>query len=176
MKIIRFQRNFLFVIPLSFLTMVLFWGTTFSFKARADASCNALLSDLSQYLQGYPSSVSVLHMTNYQANKQWWGGYTQEILSRSANGHLEGSGSRLISTRTIEVGNPSPGGFGGPTQPFSIKEPDPMSYDIDPQSGKITFQGRYGPYDMTCLGNKFAIVNTWDSLETFTFDKFLRPR
>jgi hypothetical protein len=116
-------------------------------------------------------------MTNYQANQQGWGGYTEIRLGRSANGHLVGSGSRLISTRTIPLGNLSGGGFDTrPRQPFSIQEPDPMSYDIDPQSGKITFQGQYGPYDMTCLGNKFAIVNTWDSLETFTFFKTRGPR
>lgn len=118
------------------------------------------------------------HMTNYQANQQSWGGYTETRLDRSANGHLVGSGSRLISTRTIPLGNPSTGGGFDtrPMQPFSIKEPDPMSYDIDPQSGQITFQGQYGPYDMTCIANKFAIVNTWDSLETFTFSKWSGPK
>jgi hypothetical protein len=151
--------------------MVLLWGTTFSSKARADASCNALLSDLNQHLQLPRGEVGVLHMTNYQANNQWWGGYTGPSLQRDKNGHLIGKGNRLISSRTITIGS----GF-GQLQPFSIKTPDPMSYDIDPQSGKITFQGQYSPYDMTCLGNKFAIVNTSDSLETFTFSKGFAPK
>jgi hypothetical protein len=30
---------------------------------------------------------------------------------------------------------------------------------------------RYGPYDMTCISDKFAIVNTFDSIETFLFIK-----
>lgn len=175
MKIIRFRRNLLFVISLIFLTTALLWGTTFSFKARADESCDALLSDLSQYLQFPNNEVTVLHMTNYQANQQWWGGYTKTTLARSANGHLVGNGSRLISTRLIQL--PGGGPFGGPSQPFSIREPDPISYDINPQSRKITFQGQY-THDMTCIGNKFVIVGIGggDALESFTFSKSAGPR
>jgi hypothetical protein len=110
-------------------------------------------------------------MTNYQAKGQWWGGWTQTSLRKSQNGHLVGTGSRLISSRLINIGGE---GF-GQSQPFNIKAPDPISYDIDPQ-GKITFQGQYGPYQMTCLDNKFAIVNSGDSIETFTFSKSTGPR
>ena len=92
---------------------------------------------------------------------------------------IVGSGSRLISTRTIPLGDPSTrGGFDTrPRQPFSIQEPDPMSHDIDPQTGKITFQGQY-THDMTCIGNKFAVVGIagGDALETFTFAKSIAPR
>lgn len=159
-------RYFFFGIFLLLLT------TKFSFEARADVSCNSLLSDLNQHLQFPPNEVAVLHMTNYQANQQWWGGYTETRLRRSQNGHLVGEGSRLISSRSIDLGGGGP--FGGQSQPFSVRNPDPISYDINPQ-GKITFQGQYGPYEMTCLGNKFVIVNTGDSIETFTFTKSTGP-
>ena len=147
-------------------------GHPFDFQLKTDTSCNALLSDLSQHLQTSLGEVTVLHMTNYQAQEQWWGGWTQTRLRRSQNGHLVGTGSRLISSRSIDLGGGGP--FGGQSQPFSVRSPDPMSYDIDPQ-GKITFQGQYGPYQMTCLDNKFAIVNSGDSIETFTFSKSTGP-
>lgn len=173
MKLIRFQWKIFLFIFLVFLAIPIFWGTTFSSKARADESCNALLADLSQYLQFPANEVVMLHMTNYQNNQQWWGGYTKTSLSRSANGHLIGSGDRLISTRLIIL----PGNGFRPSQPFSIREPDPISYDIDPRTGKITFQGQY-THDMTCIGNKFALVGIegGDAFETLTFSKDTGPR
>ena len=39
----------------------------FDVAIKTDTSCNALLSDLSQYLQFPSNEVAVLHMTNYQA-------------------------------------------------------------------------------------------------------------
>jgi hypothetical protein len=170
MSKIRFKRNFFLVISWFSLTTVFSWGTTFSLRARADASCQPLLSNLSQHLQLPRGEVYMLHMTNYQANNQWWGGYADISLRRSNNGHLIAQGNRLISSRTTTLGR----GF-GQLQPFSIRQPEPITYDIDPQSGTITFLGQYGPYDMTCIGNKFAIVNTSDSLETFTFSKGFAP-
>jgi hypothetical protein len=175
-KRIKHPRNFLFPISLFFWTMI------FSFKASADTSCNVLLSDLANHLKSPTGQVSLQHLTNYQANGQWWGGYTTVSLrlsriGRVGNEDLVGSGSRLISSRFINLGG---GGF-GQSQPFSVRQPDPMSYVISIrkvgiQTGTITFQGKYGPYDMTCLGDKFAIVNTGDSIETFTFSKSFGPR
>ena len=142
------------------------------FLPQADASCTALLTDLSDHLNFSSNTVTVIHMTNYQANNQWWGGYTQINLYRNNNGHLVGSGDRLISSRGITLGAVNTFGY---VQPFNVQQPDPMSYDIDPQARRITFQGQYGPYNMTCLDNKFAIVNTGDSIETFTFTKGTNP-
>jgi hypothetical protein len=141
-------------------------------------SCTAFLSDLN--LQSPLVEVTVQHMTNYRADRgfPWWGGYTKTRLFKSPNGHIVGSGSRLISDRRVAVIGAGTDIFGEliADQPFSIKRPDPMSYDIDPKRGKITFQGQYGPYDMICVGNKFAVVNTGDSLETFSFSKITGPR
>ncbi len=38
------------------------------------------------------------------------------------------------------------------------------------QNGTVYF-GPYGPYTPTCYGNKFLVVNSGDSFETFTFTK-----
>jgi hypothetical protein len=38
-------------------------------------------------------------------------------------------------------------------------------------NGSVRFAGQYGPYPTTCYDNKFLIVNTGDSFETFTFSK-----
>ncbi|KAM3091310.1 hypothetical protein ACKFKF_33500 [Phormidesmis sp. 146-12] len=95
------------------MTLPLLWGTTRSLKATADESCNALLSDLSQYLQAPNNKVVMLHMTNYQTAQQWWGGYTQTRLRRKANGHLVGNGKRVI--------------LSGQSQPPSTRNPEPIS-------------------------------------------------
>jgi hypothetical protein len=38
------------------------------------------------------------------------------------------------------------------------------------KNGSVWF-GPYGPYTPTCYGNKFLVVNSGDSFETFTFTK-----
>jgi hypothetical protein len=132
-----------------------------------DPSCKKLMSNLDNMY-----NIQMRHMTNYEANNQSWGGYTTVSLAEK-NGLLVGSGNRLISTRirVLDQTPPPPGGFFGNStlQPFDVKQPDPMSYSIDTHTGKITFQGVYGPYSMTCASDKFAIVNTGDSIETFVF-------
>jgi len=155
--------------------------------AKADTSCNQLLSDLASHLKTSRGIVSLQHTTNYQANGQWWGGYTKTSLSLISSppnlqigfpgrDNLVGSGSRLISNRLRTLPGPGPGPFAfGQTQPFDIQKPDPISYSIDVRKGTIIFQGRYGPYEINCIGNKFAIVNTGDSIETFTFGKSVGP-
>jgi hypothetical protein len=144
-------------------------------KASADASCNELLSELSNWLGSPPNEVLVNHVTNYQTDANSWLGWTEFVLSKSPNGNLVGvgEGNRLISTISINLRSDGP--LGGPMQPFSIGEPGPISYEIDLHAGTVIFGGQYGPYDMICLGNKFAIVNTSDSLETFTFFKYSAP-
>lgn len=143
---------------------------TLSLQAHAATSCTALLTDLSQYLYYPPNNVTIIHMTNYQANGQWWGGWTQTQLYRGMNGHLVGTGNRLISNRLENLGG---GGF-GQMQPFSIRQPEWISYDID-LDGRIILDGQYGPYQMTCEGNKFAFFNSGDSLENFSFSKGTGP-
>lgn len=176
MKTIRHFKHFFLSISLLLSTTTFFWTTTFSFKAKADASCNVLLSDLSQYLNSsYYNRVTLIHMTNYQANNQWFGGYTQASLSKNYNGHLIGSDNRLLSSRIITLSNNNTGFDFGRSQPFDVLQPDPISYDIDPQTATIVFDNQYGPYDITCVGNKFAIVNSGDSIETFSFTKSAVP-
>lgn len=163
------------MIPLAVATIPL----VISQPAQADTSCNALLEDLANHLRSPLGLVSLQHMTNYQANGQWWGGYTQVPLllrgpgafSRVGDDYLVGSGGRLLSSRSVRVG----GGF-GIDQPFNIYKADPMSYKISLKRGTITFQDKYGPYDMSCLGTKFLVVNTGDSIETFSFNKTIGPK
>jgi len=146
-----------------------------------DESCSVLMSDLSNFLLYSNNQVTIHHLTNYKTVNNSFGGYTEASLSKDIYGYFTGSGNRLLSTRlvpvvqpTYDLLNPS---FGiSATQPFDVQQPDPISYKIDPVGRKITFNGQYGPYNMTCLDDKFAIVNTGDSIETFTFFKFTGPR
>jgi hypothetical protein len=160
-------------------TTLICWTTTFSSTARADQSCSTLLQSLRNSLNG-GSGVSMQHMTNYQTNTQRFGGYTEADIS--VNGFFfVGSANRLLSSRSLYVStSPSsvnPPSFGsGYSQPFYVKQPDPISYKINTADNTMTFNGQYGPYPMTCLGDKFAIVNTSDSIETFVFVTLTRPR
>ena len=154
--------------------------------SNPDQSCSVLMSDLSNFLLYSGNTVAIHHLTNYQTVNTSFGGYTAASLRRDIYGNFIGSGNRLLSTRaltldappppTFDPNNPSFGGGGGRSQPFDLQQPDPISYEINPLTLKITFNGKYGPYNMTCLDDKFAIVNTDDSIETFTFSKIAEPR
>jgi hypothetical protein len=150
-------------------------------EALPDPSCTKLLGDLYAYLATPVSTVAVLHMSNYQANGQWWGGYTRAELSRGWSSskagtvdvnrvRLVGSGIRLSSASRKPIEAPNGGFRSESTQPFWEGKPEAMSYEIT-MAGQITFGGKYGPYEMTCMGDKFAIVNGYDSFETFSFVK-----
>jgi hypothetical protein len=146
-------------------------GTTYTpggaiLSYSGDPSCRNLMLDLR-----FMDSIDLQHMTNLKTSDQTWGGYTSARLGNQG-GVLVGSGNRLVSSRLrildqiIQPGDL----FGTSTsQPFDAKQPDPISYSIDTYTGKIKFWGVYGPYSMTCASDKFAIVNTGDSIETFVF-------
>jgi hypothetical protein len=162
MKNVVLLRSYRWAVCLVVLASNLFGAIAFPTKASADESCRALLTDLSNYLNAsLGNQVTVLHMTTYQANGLQFGGYTFGVLSRLPNGNLVGSSNRLISTRVVP----------GTGQPFDRNQPDPISYFINLQQTTILLSGQYGPYDLTCRANKFAIVDSGDSLETFTFTK-----
>lgn len=87
-------------------------------EALTDPSCGKLLGDLYAYLAAPLTTVDVLHMSNYQANGQWWGGYTRAELSRGwssprpgtvelTRARLVGSGIRLLSSRMVPVNPPA---------------------------------------------------------------------
>jgi hypothetical protein len=146
-------------------------GTTYTpgvalLPYSGDPSCRKLMLDLR-----FMDSIELQHMTNLKTSDQTWGGYTSARLGNQG-GVLVGSGNRLISSRLRILDQIiRPGDlFGTSTsQPFDAKQPDPISYSIDTYTGKIKFWGVYGPYSMTCASDKFAIVNTGDSIETFVF-------
>lgn len=191
MKTIRLLKYFLLPISLLLLT------TTLSLTVKAqlrfplnngstpdlfnpDNSCRVLMSDLSNFLLNSNNQVTIHHLTNYQTVNNSFGGYTVATLSKDIYGNFIGSGNRLLSTRTLTLDAPPPTNYpsfgGGRSQPFDVQQPDPISYKIDPVALRIIFNGQYGPYNMTCLDDKFAIVNTGDSIETFTFFKVTGPR
>ncbi|MCC5609966.1 hypothetical protein LC612_25125 [Nostoc sp. CHAB 5834] len=146
-----------------------------------DKSCSVLMSDLSNFLLYPNNQVTIRHLTNYQTVNNSFGGYTAARLSKDIYGNFIGSDNRLLSTRTLTLDAPTfdpnyPSFGGGRSQPFDVQQPDPISYKIDPVRRNIIFNGQYGPYNMTCLDDKFAIVNTGDSIETFTFFKSTGPK
>jgi hypothetical protein len=118
--------------------------------ASAD-SCEPLLNSFVTYLQQDPlyRFISVVHTTNYQANGYWGTAHSSGYLELTTSGPiLSGEVYRVWDT--------------GYTETF------PIEFYAD---GSVRFAGQYGPYPTTCEGNKFLIVNTGDSFETFTFDE-----
>lgn len=119
-------------------------------QAKA-ASCKPLLNSFVTYLKGNGNIISYIHTTNYQANGFWgtansWGA---DLTPATGGPILSGTVNRTWH-------------HDGSTQDFSIE-----FY----ANGSVRFAGQYGPYPTTCYGNKFLIVNTGDSFETFTFTK-----
>lgn len=120
-------------------------------QAKADP-CKPLLDALHNYLTNNSGYINFLQTTNYQRNiysyqGYWAGAYAYGGLQLATGGPiLSGTASRTWSD--------------GRTDQFSIE------FYAD---ASVRFAGQYGPYPTTCYGNKFLIVNTWDSLETFTF-------
>ncbi len=119
----------------------------------ADQSCVALLNDLRNHL--VRGKVRVHHATNYLTAQQSFGGWTQCWLDRApANGFAGGCNRYILRESPALNGT------------FS-SQPEQMIYNISADA-KIKF-GKYGPYEMSCIGDKFAVVNTWDSIETMVF-------
>jgi hypothetical protein len=146
-------------------------------------------------------TVSMMHTTNYQAQGQRWAGWALiDLILASPSGpqmglgqspgidlngrplrmrNLVGRGQRLLSSKLKYAGK---GGlvqpitdtdFGPakPTQPFDATQPEGISYEITP-SGLLMLSGQYGPYQLICGGDKFAYVDTGDSIESFSFVKY----
>src|SRR5262245_57997154 len=118
----------------------------------ADISCAPLLNDLREHL--FRGTVKIRHSTNYLTNAQSFNGYVYGcFLNRMPQRAFSGEGN-TCTRRIFREGQKM------------IEEP--MRYEITADA-KMTFilpnsNARHGPYDMTCLGNKFAIVNTSDSI------------
>lgn len=93
--------------------------------------------------------MSLKHTTNYQRNYNWHGAYSGGFL------HL-GTGAVILTGQTYRTWDDSR------IEDFSLE------FYAD---GKVRFAGQYGPYPTTCYANKFLIVKTGDSFETFSFLK-----
>jgi hypothetical protein len=130
-----------------------------SVPAAANDSCLKLLGDLRDHL--FRGSVRIHHSTNYFANTNAFNGWVYGCwLDRAPNQGFKGSGLACIRQILREGQKPAE---------------ESMGYEITADA-KLTFvvpgsNTRYGPYEMTCMSDKFAIVNTFDSIETFVFIK-----
>ena len=127
-------------------------------EAKADASCNVLLTKLrSSFTPDFPEAfVRVFHTTNFLSPAEPWTAYDTALL-RLADGHLTGSAIRLFSNAWRN------------NQPFDIQASQRLTHDIDP-NGKITFDGVWGPFDPICFEDRFMVYIGSDSIETFSFD------
>ena len=123
-----------------------------AFPAPASAAtCGSLLQSLATYLTSGVSgaNVDMHHTTNYQAHGYWATAHAWGALSRATN-------EALLRTETPRFWE------NGWTESITI--------DFY-ANGSVRFNDQYGPYSSQCYGNKFLIVNTGDSFETFTFEK-----
>jgi hypothetical protein len=128
--------------------------------ARADSTCNILLSNVRTTLTNCSECFVTHHTTNFwdSVSHVHFGGYTDAILD-IVNGHIVGSGTRLHSDQLTASG-----------QPFDIHQGEAISYDIDP-SGKLTMDGIYGPYDPVCYFDQFMVVSGSTAIEVFVFQQ-----
>lgn len=129
---------------------------TASTASAAEGTCDQLFQDLRRTVQTSTGSyIHTLWTTNYfvpARNALFMA--TTEIRLRPQNGDLFGSGTRSqISYNTTD-------------RPMAQTDAVSIRLRTD---GKIVFNERYGPYDPTCSGDKFAIVDSNDSVEVFTF-------
>jgi hypothetical protein len=128
-----------------------------SLPAVADSTCLPLLNDLRQHL--FNGNVSIRHSTNYSGNALSFNGWVYGCwLNRMPKDGFSGGGVGCFRQIMRERQAPTD---------------EAMGYEISADA-KLTFvipgsTTRYGPYDMTCVSDKFAIVNTFDSIETFLF-------
>ena len=118
------------------------------------ASCGSLVQGLNAYLSSgvAGANVDMHHTTNYQA------GFC-------ATAHSAGSLSHATNGALLTTATPRSWDTGW-TQ---------YMYIDFYANGSVRFRDEYGtpygPYAAQCYGDKFLIVNTGDSYETFTFEK-----
>jgi hypothetical protein len=140
--------------PLAFAVLTLL-STPHAF---ADESCSGLPEQLRNHL--FRGRVLIHHTTNYKTDAQSFIGRSSECwLDRMPGGTFSGSG--INCRRFIHRDRQT------------VAKAERMGYAISADA-KITFlqpPAKYGPYDISCIGGKFAVVNTWDSIETFVFLK-----
>jgi hypothetical protein len=127
-------------------------------EARADASCDALFATLRDTAAKSRNHIQVLWTTNYYApgSETRFTGTTRLNLIWG-HGDLAGSSVR----RQMVFGNEVP-----------AKPPTERSDNVILRlraDGRVMLNDRYGPFDPVCSQNKFAVVSSGDSIETFSF-------
>ena len=121
-------------------------------SAGLAASCRTLFSELNRHLRSSSINnyVSVLWTTNYAAHGTLYAGRSL-FLVRASRREIAGDGWRY---RVFHKG--------------SGTSPENVSLRIV-SGGRFLLQGQYGPYAPTCFGDRFAVLDTGDSVETFLF-------
>lgn len=138
--------------------------------AHADSSCRRLFSYLGdKTLTKFPPVINVLWTTNYfvPERKARFVAWHWLVLKRVGIPvppvELYGSGERNMKVVKF-LGDSS-------SELYDRAEQVSLRIRAD---GMIMLNDQYGPYDPTCTMNRFAIVNTKDSIETFNFN--VEPR
>ena len=124
--------------------------------ARADSSCDALFARLRE--AGYPSPdknhVRVLWTTNYyppSGNLRFMG-ITSLLMNTEPGGDMTAYGIRERRRPLLKGG--------------LFKDSEEVSIRIR-SDGQIFFNEQYGPFDPICTGDRFARVDSGDSIEVF---------
>jgi hypothetical protein len=134
--------------------------------------CKELMSNIRKW-----GRVNVQQMSNvempYTNNR--YGGYTESSGTTSRRGLFEADGKKLLSDHIKKNSSYVNGilSIDPLRQPFDVEQAIKVSFHIDLNTAIINFKG--GDLGMTCLNNKYAVVNTGNGVETLLFTKTPDP-
>lgn len=135
--------------------------------AHANPSCNNLISLVRNTLiacgSGSACVARVQHTTTFfqhvndftDVQRTSWGFLTL----RNSDSALSGDGSQLRSD--LVAG-------GSPNQPFDVRQPRADVFNLNYALGLVSFNFM-GTFDPVCFGDRFMILTTSTSIETYTF-------
>lgn len=138
--------------------------------ANADASCNALVQEMASLrnvCSGCVITVTAQHTVNFfqfvnginDIRRGSYGLLSLRVFSTSLS--LSGSGNELFSDRFTDTSH---------RQPFDFRQPSTTTFDLvfeGPNAGKV-FINFSGPHDPVCFSNRFMVIATPTSVETFS--------
>lgn len=127
---------------------------------RLAAACNALFQRVREL-----APIGVIWTTSYHAHGERFTGLTPLEL-RVRDSTLVAEGTRIRDHRTRPVLGPPGRTLVGPSD---APRYEGVTILIGPDN-RILLQGIYGPYQPRCIGGRFAILETGDSIETFNFN------
>jgi len=131
--------------------------------AVQSVACNALFQRVRQLVP-----IGVLWTTSYHARGERFTGVTPLEL-RLRGDSLVAEGTRFRNYQTQPVLRPTPGQRQTLIGPSGRPLHEHVTIEIR-ADGRIVFQGVYGPYQPRCSAERFAIVESGDSVEAFNFN------